>query len=175
MSHVLLMLCGHVQDKDLYTSHNMKSYIWKYFFSLHMKARTPGMYPGLHWRSWFPWYAHVVCKERLFSRYDLVQDLDQLSWLCWFFLLSVQPHQLYTYSKPTFLLLLLAGMKVFSRHGPVALQWATYPIVWPHISIHEFSQMLPIHLAFRTGLWTGYVPAYERWYVIITINPWGEL
>lgn len=32
MSHVLLMLCEHVQDKDLYMSHNMKSYIWKHFF-----------------------------------------------------------------------------------------------------------------------------------------------
>lgn len=84
-----------------------------FFFSI-WKPIPPGMYLSLYWRSRFLWYVCVICKESLFSRYDLVQDLDQLWWLCRFFLLSVQPHQLYTYSKLAFILL-LAGMRVFSR------------------------------------------------------------
>lgn len=51
--------------------------------------------------------------KRAFSpgKASLVQYSDQRWWLCRFSLLSVRPHQHYTYSKTTFLLLLLAGIQ----------------------------------------------------------------
>lgn len=69
MTHVLLMLCGHVQDKDLHMSHSWKELYLNffYFFPYECMHVPPGMHLGLHRRSRFPWRLRVVCKENLVS------------------------------------------------------------------------------------------------------------
>lgn len=154
MSHVLLMLCGHVQDKDLHMSHSTKSYIWKFFFfpyespypqgcisactgdhdscgmsvSYAKRAFSPGM------TSCKTWTSSDGCVSFSYCQYNHISFTPTPNSLLFFFLLEW-------------------GFLV----EPVALGWATYSMVWPHISIQEFPQMLSIHLAFRTAyrLMTG--------------------
>lgn len=142
------------ERKDLHMSHSVKSCIWKCIFSIG-KPIPPGMYLGRHFRARFPWYIRVPCKERLFSRVYLVQDLDQLWWLCWLLLLSVQPHQRHAYSKPTFLLLLLAGMKVFSRRGLWLWDGGPIQLFGLKLAFMNFLKCYQFisHSGQRTGLW----------------------
>lgn len=152
MTHVLLMLCGHVQDKDLHMSHSLKELYLNFFFPI-WKDVPPGMHLSLHRRSRFPWRVRVVCKKNLVSRWDLVLCKTWTSSDGCVGSSDSQDNHISFTPAPNlhFRPLLMAGMKVSSRRRLVDLGWVTYSIVWPHISIHEFLQMLPIHLAFRTA------------------------
>lgn len=152
MTHVLLMLCGHVQDKDLHMSHSLKELYLNFFFPYESTYPqecisacigdhgSHGAYVSYAKRTLSP--GGTLCCARL-----------GLALMVELVLLKVRTttsasHLLQTC---TLVFCLWLEWRFFSRWRLVALGWVTYSIVRPHISIHEFLQMLPIHLTFRTA------------------------